>query len=1008
MHHQTVSQIEATLSQYRARLSGQEGDIRELVAIIDFHVRLLYTLAIAVSHKQQERVLRVAAMPGFGTMLAATYTAAQSIKIAADSPQNLSTRISNLVTTARTSIDAFAVPGRYTSFKMMRDQLSHGHPLPADKAQAAATLQNLSALESELSLNLATKLSDTSLLEQQGRTLLVSPTDHLPLDLLALWNISQERAGIDLYSHFSNEQIHYITPSGGISTCENQATNSWFSSELLIERKSTIGELGRFVKDLVADISAFTEDYSYPSYSFGEDAEAGHIFIPWTRPTSEGSDHRIDSFRIGLNNRREWRGSDSSPWVQYTDFLRDISNWQVLARRIGINLDAFSAARNQEEATRLRGGSTDSIRGPSILLEKQGDLNGNKKTVEFPLDQRVDLSCEFVKPSTVVYFIVGQAGLGKTDLMLSLAISRAKDIAQSPNSPKPLYLFVSSSGRTLASLDDAVNSALNITKLLSSQSAKALCRNGLLVLFVDGFDELLGSSGYENALGSLEPWFRDLSGRGVLVASARSSYYLTQYRQSLAQNSGLNVDHTLVEVQPWTKEQSEKYLRERKVPTDAILTIGEQDWKILGIPFFAKAFSAWFESGVTDGTLPKIFDIVVDQYLDRESSKLTDPAQGELLNAQELRSLFAEAAEMMQMSQSRELEQSDLVTCAQQVIGSESLDKARPGLTRRLSSLCGLGVSTDSSGQNQFSFSHEVLFDCFLSAALQQKFTPTFSEASFLNCLDKSAVNSEVFEWLLDKVQNAATDLAKLSRFEANGLKYERVLSQNLGTLWKALLVKNGGVPPTKRITSVDLGDISLSPKGWTNLQFDNCKISTLEIPPAGNFRVELRKCEVELLKCDSKDQIKAVLHSDDNRFASVHIGNMFGDDRIRIQEIMHAVGLAAAVPVSNTTQSTKAAIFFLDKIERRPDIPVIVSRDGKYPDAEDHRLAWTTSHQYGNDSWLTFVDLLVTNELARLESITTSGKPKVRLVFDVAPIAILEHADSPKISKFWRDLSSN
>jgi hypothetical protein len=94
---------------------------------------------------------------------------------------------------------------------------------------------------------------------------------------------------------------------------------------------------------------------------------------------------------------------------------------------------------------------------------------------------------------------------------------------------------VSSTGRTLASLEDAVNGALNITKLLSSQSARVLCRHGLLVLVVDGFDELLGSSGYENALGSLEPWFRELGGKGAVVASARSSYYLTQYQRSSGQ-----------------------------------------------------------------------------------------------------------------------------------------------------------------------------------------------------------------------------------------------------------------------------------------------------------------------------------------------------------------------------------------------------------------------------------------------------------------------------------------
>ncbi|HEY9500302.1 MAG TPA: hypothetical protein VIR01_01590, partial [Pyrinomonadaceae bacterium] len=338
---------------------------------------------------------------------------------------------------------------------------------------------------------------------------------------------------------------------GELASTSTPAIVKKFIDDVLNDRRGMGGEIARFVKDLLMDISAFTEDYSPPSYYFGDEEELGTIFVPWTRSTSDENLPRIDSFRIGPDSRKEWYDAASKSWVTYSGFLKAISNWQVLARRIGIGLESFASARNQEEATRLGGSSTNEVRGPANLREKTEDLNAQKRDVLFPLEQRVDESCQSIKPSTIVYFLVGQAGLGKTDLMLNLAISRAKEIAAQASLEKPLYLFVSSTGRTLASLDDAVNSALNITKLLSSYSARALCRNGLLVLFVDGFDELLGSSGYENALGSLEPWFRDLAGRGVLVASARSSYYLTQYRRSLASHANLNVDHTLVEVQPW-------------------------------------------------------------------------------------------------------------------------------------------------------------------------------------------------------------------------------------------------------------------------------------------------------------------------------------------------------------------------------------------------------------------------------------------------------------------------
>src|SRR5690606_5555429 len=155
-------------------------------------------------------------------------------------------------------------------------------------------------------------------------------------------------------------------------------------------------------------------------------------------------------------------------------------------------------------------------------------------------------------------------------------------------------------------------------------------------------DELLGSSGYENALGSLEPWFRDLNGQGVLVASARSSYYLTQYRRSLLEAGDLNVDHTLIELQPWSQKESIQYITDVGVEMSIVATLSSKDWKVLSVPFFAKAFAAWVKTGERKvAEKPSMYEIVVDQFLDREASKLRNQNSDELLTTEELRALFS-------------------------------------------------------------------------------------------------------------------------------------------------------------------------------------------------------------------------------------------------------------------------------------------------------------------------------------------------------------------------------
>jgi len=1000
VRYPVFDQLEQTLLQYRKRLSGADSDIRELIAAVDFHVRIAYTLVIAASRVGRNAGIRVAPMPGFGTMFA--IVSAKSVAALA-SGDILRDRVKQLAAKARSEVDAFKVPKRYASFKTMRDQLSHGHPLPSDQEVVATTLASLVALETTLTANLRASLADVFVI-LEGDQMRLDIAGHF-MDLMSLWQQRVDGCGIEVYSHFANEDIWYITPSGELAASSMPTVVNRFIDEVLIDRKGMGGEVARFVKELLADISAFTEDYSPPSYYFGDEEELGHIFVPWTRSTSDENQPRIDSFRIGPDGRKEWNDIAAKCWVPYSDFLRTISNWQVLARRIGIGLEAFANARNHEEATRLGGSSTNEVRGPANLREKLEDLSGERRDAHFPLVQRVDESCQSIKPSTIVYFLVGQAGLGKTDLMLSLARTRAAEIASQPVSGKPLYLFVSSTGRTLASLDDAVNSALNITKLLSSHSARALCRNGLLVLFVDGFDELLGSSGYENALGSLEPWFRELGGRGVLVASARSSYYLTQYRRSLANHANLNVDHTLIEVQPWTRSEAADYLRERGVPASALARIRERDWAILGVPFFAKAFSAWFDKTQHDLAPPRIFDIVVDQYMDRESSKLRDPINGELLTPSELKNLFSEAAEIMQLTQSRELEQADMVLCAQQVVGEEALDKVRPGLTRRLSSLCGLGVSTDSSGNNQFSFSHEVLFDCFLSAALQAHLGGA-AAFSYRAVLEQSNVNPAVFEWLLDKRDDAMQILPAQLEFDNLQKNTGRVISENLGALWCSMLAKLEGVPPTNRVSGLRLDEVRLAAKGWTSLTLDKCGIAALDLPADGEFRVVLQECEIDYLKCESAHQLKySVAGIDSCKIRSVQLEGEYGDDPARVREVLQAFGLIPRTLLTGDSQFVDAAEFFLEKMAKRPDVPIIVTRDGKAVDPEDQRLSWAV--KFGDESWRAFVDLLVDCSLGRWDSITSSGRAKVRLALNTSPSVILSREGSHEIERFWTQLAS-
>lgn len=993
-----VSALTPLISQYKKRLSHVDIDVREGIALVDLHLRLAYTAVISNSRRPLIPPIKLASSPGFGTMLAV-------LREGSKQPLDLGTQwITELVTGWSTdvvsAIDKFKAP-KHPNFKHLRDRLSHGSPLPSDERSLLLIRGSLGRLLESLQNALEQRLGDLAVVEKESKIFLQKTKERASLEMSPLWVSAPEEAGLCIYSHSTIDAIHYLNPQGDIWSERTEDLVTKFVRVFIGEKIAH--ELGKLVNDTVLDIAAYTEDYSKPSYFFGDEDKKGTLHVPWTRSTSEGNDPRIDSFRIGPDGRREWQNKKNE-WMPYSDFLKNISNWQILARRVAIGLNNFTSERDAEESSRLGLANSYSARGPSLLRKQQDSSSPtDAQEEEFDLMTKVDDSCQRIKPSTSVYFLIGQAGLGKTELMVSLAKERAAYIEREPSTTKPLYLFVSSTGRTLSSLEDAVNSALNITKVLSSQSAKALCRNGLLVLLVDGFDELLGSSGYENALGSLEPWFKELGGRGVLVASARSSYYLTQYRRSLAKASHLNVDHTLAELQPWNKSASEAYLREMEVPQAIISSIKDRDWKILGVPFFAKAFAAWVSREHQNShSMPSIYEIVIEQYLDREAQKLIDPNSGALLNSQELRTLFSEAAELMQSSLNREIEQSDLIMCAESVVGTHNLDIAKPGLTRRLSSLCGLGVTTDSSGQNQFGFSHEVLFDCFLSLAIQQRISGKVNKESLLKLFKSSTINPSVFEWLVEKKPQETTALAKEIQFKIETPKGNHVLSANLGSLWEALLKKNDGAPISEVAYGLQLDDIQLSDKNWKKLDLRSSFISSLKLPSSGEGNIDISGAQIDYLESRNPDYVKRrITGISEAGIHSIYIGDSFGEGRIQVRKTLEALELIAAAPTQESESKREIAKDSIERLARRPDVQIILDRDSLTVD--DPRLSWVSHIDNGN--WRAFVNALVESNISRLERLTTSGRPKSRLIFNKPPATLIdpEFSDAPEVIQFWK-----
>lgn len=970
---------------YSKRLTGSPSDAREYAALVDFHIKVALTLLAAYSVRTVAPI-KLGDTPGVGAMLS-------GIKLTKKWSASQDPVIVGWREFAEKFLSEFSRnihDGK--SFKAIRDELSHGNPIPVEDASAAAISNALREFSEVVAQHLDTQLEKFTYAASTASIEAFCGAD--VQQLCPVWDASFAQGVIGIYSTFDSDGVYYLCPA--IGAYRNQRPeNTQAFRERFLGKDPVARHFGQFVYEITRDIAGFSEDHSPPPYDFGEAEHAGVVYVTWTQASSQGSLHRTDLFRRGQDNRYEWLDTDSNAWVGYSNFLRGIANWGVLARRVRIELEEQERRKQVAET-----GNPQAVPGMKIaaVLAEESDSPGSPPE---PIDiqSRADGACLPSKSFTTVFFVVGDAGLGKTEHLLTIARERARAVELNPSSDAPLYLFVSSTGRALSNLDDAINTSLSITRILDSQSAKVLCRNGLLVLIVDGFDELLGSSGYDNPLGSLEGWFRDLRGRGVMIASARSAYYMTRYRRSLSETTDLNVEHTVADIQPWPREVTRSFLRSYGVQDHALFHLSERDWRLLTIPFFAKAFATFqADRPATCEASIGIFQVVVEQYLERESKKILDQNNSPILSTPELQVLFSEFAEMMHLEGKRELDQSDLELCASAALGVNDIDKERPGLRRRLTSLCGLSAGEIVAGDSKFGFSHEVISDCFLSLALQRRCKAGIEKTYAFSFFAKGAINPAVIEWFVAANPDVASNaLDELMPIESSSPIWKR----NVGSLWTALLDQAGGMPPHLSASGLVFQTVNLSKGLGNQLGMRNASVDQLKIS-RGAATVDVMNTPIKYLEVDETATLKLLRNVAPEMIQKIQAPDFYCDTTPHIRTVLEEAGVIQRVASAATLDWLDTASNFIEALVSRPDAPIVVFSDDFAPDG--NRLGWAL--RLGLPKWTAFVNRLTQCKLASWETINSKGRPKSRLVFHVAPAEIARRNSSVAgVADFWGEL---
>ena len=318
-----------------------------------------------------------------------------------------------------------------------------------------------------------------------------------------------------------------------------------------------------------------------------------------------------------------------------------------------------------------------------------------------------------------VVLIDGPAGIGKTRFIESVAALRASDYVMHQ---RPLLLHVESRGRVLTFIQDLIAFSLQRMRVpVTFDQVPVLVRNGLIILAIDGFDELGDPSGYDYAWGQLNELIREVRGGGVVILAGRDTFIgperIRRDIQSLTSEDGVSA----LTLQPPTPQAAETWLRNRGWQDGDLASVSElfePDSYALRPFFLAQLAVPEIANVIKDETAGTPLVFLVELMINREIGKFGAAVDAVMHAAQRhgfVTHFLREVARFMADDQTESVDEVALVWLVE-----IALDQAAPDLVK--SDVKGvlqnralvMAFLVKDSAHHHRRFAHSQLFNHFL------------------------------------------------------------------------------------------------------------------------------------------------------------------------------------------------------------------------------------------------------------------------------------------------------
>ena len=198
------------------------------------------------------------------------------------------------------------------------------------------------------------------------------------------------------------------------------------------------------------------------------------------------------------------------------------------------------------------------------FIDGPAHLYTNYKNVEGKALELLEKECDgFFQFGSKITFITADAGHGKSILLKQFQYYQAERYAQK----KSNYLFwhIDLQGRDLVRLAEAIMYDLGELRMpgLYYPSIINLVQKKMIILAIDGFDELAAEIGGTNAVSSLSNFINQMNGNGTLICASRRTFFDTgdylKRTNIVSREKEFDIFFNEIKLKDWKEEQVVRY-----------------------------------------------------------------------------------------------------------------------------------------------------------------------------------------------------------------------------------------------------------------------------------------------------------------------------------------------------------------------------------------------------------------------------------------------------------------